>query len=616
MSKIALNESAQKIVEATKNYISENPKLAILAGTTLATYCVSKLVQWWRNRVHHNTFLEMDLSKVIFVFKPLEPLELMFDFQKTRIFINDVFNSIYKAAQDPKISGIYIRLGSITSTLPLALLEEFRTAISCFTEKGKIAVCYAEIYDLKMYYLASAFTKIYTHQLGTLAVSGTIATGVFLKNTMKKLNIEIDGFQRKKYKTALNTFTEEKFTPEHFESSNSLLESVTNTIISDIATSRKLKIEKVKDWIDQGLFTAKRACEQHLVDGLTDPHDILDKIEEFTKSKPTFLYSGLYSSRVGPLYPDGAKNTLAVIYLSGQIHDGESVDGTCGGDTLALAIRSATKDTKVKGIIIRVDSPGGSGSASELINKAILEAKKAGKIVVISMGAVAASGGYWVSMNADCIVCNASTITGSIGVVGLKPNLRKFFSEWLGVTYDFIETSKSSTMFSTLHSLEKGGQNEQKWNEMIDEMYESFTQDVSKARNIEIGKIQEYAQGKVYAGAVAKELGLVDEIGGFAQAIEVTKRLCKIDEKENISFVRYPKPVTLLTVLYAKKAQNSRDLEKSGVFGGFSILNVLLKPFYTLNRLQQIIDPVMKQYQKIESMENDSVQAICMDETY
>jgi len=224
-------------------------------------------------------------------------------------------------------------------------------------------------------------------------------------------------------------------------------------------------------------FSNKKAIENKIIDGVGSIDEIYDYLIKDCslkeKKQASFLFASIYLKKAGSIYPKNSKNKFAVIYLTGTILEGEQ-EKEIGGESASRAIRSAVYDKRIKAIILRVESPGGTAVASEQINNEIIKAKKAGKKVIVSMGSVAGSGGYWISMNADKIIATKTTITGSIGVVGMKFNLRNFFSEWLGITFDEIQTSKSSEMFSQFHSIEKGSHIDQKWNEFMDEYYSSF----------------------------------------------------------------------------------------------------------------------------------------------
>lgn len=419
----------------------------------------------------------------------------------------------------------------------------------------------------------------------------------------------MDGFQREKYKNAYNSFFEEKFTDEHKESVTSLINSVNSIFISEIAKGRNVKEEQVKLWIEEGMYISKIAKEQGLIDDLVFYDNIQEKIKiDFSMSYTNFIFTSVYTEKVGKLYPVNKSilpfstiHEIAVLLLFGTIGEGESRDGLMGADTVARRIRKIGEGN-CKAVIIRVDSPGGSAIASDTIGNAIEGLKKKGIKVIISMGSVAASGGYWISMNADSIVCNRTTITGSIGVLSLKPNLRKFYSEWLGVTFDDYQTSETSTMFSFLHSLKKGSHNEKKFNELIDHFYQDFLEGVSKGRKIEKGKVRDLAQGKVYTGEEAIKVKLVDKLGGFSEAIDEAKSLLKLSSSDAYTLKYYPEPVKVLSLLFPKKPKNSRERTEE--------ISFLPTPFYTFMKIYQMLKSPLQNILYMTESKNQ-VQAIC-----
>lgn len=502
-----------------------------------------------------------------------------------------------------------IKLGSSFEGFPLSAIEELRSTISKFKDSKKFVVVFSEMYTLKALFFASVATKIYTHPTSLVVVNGLIGFGQFFKKTLEKLKIEMDGYQREKYKNAYNSFMEEKFTDEHKEAVTSLIDSVNSIFISEIAKGRNVKEEVVKSWIEEGLYTSKKGKEAGIIDGLTFYEDIQDDVKkDFGMKNPNFLFTSVYTTKVGRYYSSRAptisfkSNTeIAVVHLAGNIVEGESSEGVMGADTVCRIIRLAA-NSKAKAIIICVNSPGGSAVASETIRHAIVDAQKKGKKIIISMGSVAASGGYWISMNADSIVCNRTTITGSIGVLSLKPNLRKFYSEWLGITFDEYQTSESSTMFSSLHSVKKGSNNDKKFNELCDYFYEDFLTNVSEGRKIEKDKVKELAQGKVYTGEQALKLKLVDRLGGFSEAVDEAITLLKLTEYDTIT-IQQTEQISLSSLLFKKKPNNSK--ERTDI--GFSFFS---SPFSTVMKVFQMIQAPLQRVLFMSESSNQ-VQATC-----
>jgi len=328
-------------------------------------------------------------------------------------------------------------------------------------------------------------------------------------------------------------FTEEDFTDEHLESTTKLYESILKTVSEAIGKGRSKEVSEVNKWFEKGIFNSKEAIESKLVDGTHFKDSLYELItSELNSKKENFLYSSLYYQRKGDYYPLNQNNKIAVIYATGEIGEGESKD-TIGSDTIARAIRLASENSV--GIIIRVDSPGGSAIASDIINHEIIKAKEKGCIVVISMASLAASGGYWISMNANKIMATEFTITGSIGVVGLKLNLREFFDKKLGVTFGTkYKNDESSKTFSQLES--NGKFQDEAWKGFMENFYEDFVTRVSNARSMKKEDVEKIAQGKVHTGSDAISIGLIDFIGDFDDSVELTKKVTQYSKRKESFF--------------------------------------------------------------------------------
>jgi protease IV len=540
----------------------------------------------------------------------VDPVEKLFDFDNKSVSFEDVVRGILKASKDPKVVGLICKLGGGIHLLPLSYRTELRDAILTFGNQNKMTVCFSEDLDLPAYYLASGFKKIYLLNLSVLAISGLMSTSLFVKNMLKKLNIKVDGYQREKYKNMLNMFTEEKYTQEQKEITKQLLEGLTNGLYEDIAISRGVKLEQVAQWVDEGLFTGEDAMKSNIIDGVGTRDEIYGKLIKDCNlsqlSDASFLFLSAYSKKAGQYYPSNASKSIAVVYLNGNIMSGENKSGTAGGDAIARAIRSAANDNVIKAIVFRVETPGGSATASSVIGDAILYAKEKKKKIIVSMGSVAASGGYWVSMYADKIVANKTTITGSIGVVALKMNTREMYKEWLGVTFDETSTSKSSEMFSSLHSIEKGSHIDNKWNYFMDHFYQAFKKGVSEGRNIPIETVDQIAQGKVYTGEEALKLNLIDKIGGFHDAIELAKELVEIKKEEDVNLKIFPAPQSLLQLILSSSSppKNSNESEQRGMAPSVFSFGIFGKTMKMMKVIGNISEPIVKTLEIAESQDN------------
>ncbi len=498
----------------------------------------------------------------------------------------DLWMNIQKAKRDPRIKCLLLRINRLSCDW--AKIDELRETILNFQESGKKVYAYLdEAHDFdKEYYLATACNKIFFHPLGWLGINGLGGNILFFKKALEKMGIEVESEHVEEYKTAYNMFTEEGFTPAHKEMMVSLYENIYLNYIKTLAEKRGKTEDEVKELIDQGIFQGEEALEAGLVDGLLYE----DEVEEFLQEKGKRLskithekYLKINPSSLGLM----KGRRIALIYGMGLIHSGESTSQTMGGTTLARWIKSARKDKSIAAIVFRVDSPGGSAIASDIIWREIKLAKKE-KPVIVSMSDVAGSGGYWISMAAHKIVAQPLTLTGSIGVISGKLNMTKLY-EKLGITSERLVYGKRADMYSTLRSLTP--EERQLLKREIRWIYEKFLEKVSEGRNLPKEEVDRVGKGRVWTGQQAKELGLVDEIGGLQRAIELAKELAGISKEEEVKFVVWPKKVSLFSLLLGKKSPDLVTSINSRVKNIISTLQLIQKesrwaimPFYILNR--------------------------------
>ncbi len=433
--------------------------------------------------------------------------------------------------------------------------EEIREAIADFRTSGKPVYAFLEFGLNKEYYIATACDKIYVPPPGELFVTGLAADVMFFRGSLDKLGIYPDMYQIGKYKSAGNMFTQKEMTEAHREYINSLLDDLFNRYVEGIAKARGKSADEVRALIDNAPYGAGKAKEAGLID------DVLyrDELENLLKTQLGYKQEETLRVIKGSSYDDIEAESLglnkgekvAVIYATGDIGSGQSDNSpsgsqSIGSDTLVKALNTARDDKTIKAIVIRVDSPGGSGLASDIIWYAVVAAKEK-KPVVISMGDVAASGGYYIAAGASKIVAQPSTITGSIGVVAGKPVLRGFY-DWLGISNEYVLRGKNAGMF---RETEKFSPDERaKFEEWIKKTYyEDFVPKVAKGRNKDAAYIDSIAQGRVWTGSQGKERGLVDEFGGLDRAVEVAKELAGIPKDKGVRRVILPVPRTFLQQL-------------------------------------------------------------------
>jgi protease-4 len=472
------------------------------------------------------------------------------------LLLRDAVAAIHRAAQDPRISGLIARVQ--IPAAPAAPVQELREAIAAFTA-AKPSLAWAETYPGTLsYYLASAFGEVWMQPSGTVGLVGFAAHAMFLRGALDKAGVEAQFVARGEYKSAANLFTQESYTDAHREADSRLVESLHGQVWQAVAESRKLEVADVDALADRAPLLRDDAVSGKLIDRIGFRDEAYARMTELvgTESDPDDQPPRLYLARYaratagrGPLPSPKvpgrkAKPAIAVVTVAGPIVSGRGgsrplplMANSSGGDTIAAALREATAHEDVVAVVLRVDSPGGSVTGSETIWREVARVRGEGKPVVASMGAVAASGGYYVSMGADAIVANAGTITGSIGVVTGKLVARGL-KDRLGVGSDVVRTNANADAWSTdaPFTPEQHTQVEAE----ADLFYDDFVQRVAQGRDLAVADVEAVARGRVWTGADALERGLVDELGGLRTAIDRAKILAGFDVDEDVRVVDYP----------------------------------------------------------------------------
>jgi protease-4 len=453
--------------------------------------------------------------------------------------MNDIINNIKAAATDPNISGIFLELSTIGTSS--ANIEEIRNELNEFKKSGKFIVSYAETYSQSAYYLASVSDEIYMFPDGILDIHGMASQNMFYKHLFEKLDIEMQIIrpENNKFKSAVEPYFLDKMSDANREQNTVLLNSIWNKICNDISVSRGININTINDLADDLtlMFEPETALENKFIDGLMYRDELIAKLKQnlnIEDSKKLNLIKNTQYAKVRPELYNG-KDKIGIVYAEGQIIDGEGDDTTIGGESLSKAIRAARNDDKVKAIVMRVNSPGGSAMASEVIRREVELAAKE-KPVIVSMGNYAASGGYWISSSADYIFADPNTLTGSIGVFGTVPNLKGFMNDKLGLTFDEVKTNENSD-FGTLTKPLSPYQLKM-MQKHVTETYDDFITLVSETRNLRKTFVDSIAQGRVWSGSNAIEIGLVDELGGIEQAIAYAAEKAGL---ESYSIKEFPK---------------------------------------------------------------------------
>ena len=433
--------------------------------------------------------------------------------------MNDILNNIKAASIDPNISGIFLELSQIgTST---ANIEEIRNALNDFKKSGKFIVTYSEAYSQNAYYLASVSNDIYMFPDGSLDIHGMASQNMFYKHLLDKLGIEIQIIRpaNNRFKSAVEPYFLDKMSDANREQTSALLESIWKKICDDISVSRGIDVKLINKMADDLtlMFEPETALENNFIDGLIYRDELIAKLQQYVNigDKKLNLIRNTQYAKVRPELNIG-EDKIGIIYASGQIIDGKGDDSTIGGESLSKAIRAAKNDKKVKAIVMRVNSPGGSAIASEVIRREVELAAKE-KPFIVSMGNYAASGGYWISSSSHYIFADPNTLTGSIGVFGTVPNIKEFMNDKIGLTFDEVKTNENSdfgTMTKPMTSYQL-----KMMQKYVTKTYDEFTTLVSESRNLRKTFVDSIGQGRVWSGSDAIKIGLVDELGGIENAI-------------------------------------------------------------------------------------------------
>lgn len=536
--------------------------------------------------VKEGSILRIDFSEVINDAPSSDPLA-GFDFrtlQSTRqLSLLKVLRTLEAAAVDDRIEGIYLRMNGTGGVTGTALIEELREAIELFKQSGKFVVAYNETYSQGQYYLASAADRIYLQPEGGMDWSGLSTSLMFYKGLFDKLDLKAEVFRPTvcKYKSAVEPYILDRMSEANREQMQALVDSMWGTIAEAVAASRGIDVERLNEIADKLQVTLPEdALKYGFVDGLLYEDQMKEVfaelgVEDDGEGNYDFVSLGDYASMVGVDLDNLGADRVAVVYADGQIVDGEGYGDAVYGNSLAAELADVRRDEKVKAVVVRVNSPGGSALASDVIWRE-MELLRAEKPVVVSMGSYAASGGYYISCPADVIVADRLTLTGSIGVFGMFLNPIDALKNKLGITLDGVKSNASAGMGSVepltpaqRASIMRG----------VDKVYETFTQDVAAGRNLPIEKVLDIAGGRVWSGSDALGIGLIDAYGGLKTAI--ARAVDKAGLGENFRVVEVTQqPSGLAAMLSAlnvsvRKAFVRSELQE--LFGGYDRVQRLLR---------------------------------------
>ncbi len=449
--------------------------------------------------------------------------------------ILDFIQTIDKAAADPSIKFIYMNLNNLSAGV--THIEEIRAALKRFHESGKAIISYADNYSQAGYYLASVSDKIYLNPAGSAALTGLSVNTLFFKDLMDKMGIEVQLIRHGKFKAAAEQFISNKMSDENREQLQAYLNAVWNTWTEDIASSRRIPIARINEITSNlELNSAQKALEAGLVDGLLYNDEINDTLTHLfgvKEEKDLKFISNTDYSKATKKTNFKEKNKIAVVYANGEIIMGKG-DDNIASETFAAVLSKVRKDSTVKAVVLRVNSPGGSAQSADIIERELALLRKH-KPVIVSMGDYAASGGYWISANADKIITNNTTLTGSIGVFSMAINAQKAMSKHLSINTGTVNTNKHSDILSGYRALD----NEEITfiQSSVEIIYNQFLKLVADGRNLSTASVDSIAQGRIWSGYDAVKIGLADEKGGLHEAIITAAAMSKLD---SYRLVEYP----------------------------------------------------------------------------
>lgn len=505
--------------------------------------------------------LELDLRVAPPEAGGLDPLAMITGAGRP-LTLREAVSALHRAAEDSRVAGLIARVQ--LPAVAAGPVQELREAVAAFTA-AKPSLAWAETYPGTLsYYLASAFGEVWMQPSGTVGLIGFATNALFLRGALEKAGIEAQFVARGEYKSAVNLFTQDHYTDAHREADTRLLQSLQTQVWQGVADSRNIDLDALDGLADRAPLLREVALDSKLIDRVGYRDQAYARIAELVGAEgispesgdadddnaPPRLYLSRYARATGPggsprpsIPGRKPKSTIAVVTVAGSIVSGRGGSrlpfgsSNAGGDTIAAGLREAAADDSVSAIVLRVDSPGGSVSASETIWRAVKKAREHGKPVVASMGAVAASGGYYVSMGADAIVANPGTITGSIGVLTGKLIARDL-KDRLGVGSDAVRTNANADAWSinAPFTPEQHAQIEAE----ADLCYTDFVERVAQGRHLSIEAVQEVARGRIWTGADALDHKLVDELGGLRTAVRRAKVLAGLDEDAKVRLVSYP----------------------------------------------------------------------------
>ena len=498
--------------------------------------------------------------------------------------LDDILTSIRKAKDNENIKGIYLQAGIMDA--PCASLEEIRNALKDFKESGKFIVAYGDNYTQGMYYLASVADKVIVNPQGTIAWQGLASQTIFYKDLLKKVGVEMEIFKVGTYKSAVEPFIATEMSDANREQITAFLNSTWKRLLEDVSASRGMSEDDLKKCADDFMMFSQ--AETYIANGLADTLLYKDGVLNYLKTLTgceaderlhTLSLNDMKNvKRNVPL--DKSGNIIAVYYAFGEIDNATSTDEGINSTKVIKDLRKLREDETVKAVVLRVNSPGGSAFGSEQIWREVTLLKEE-KPVIVSMGDYAASGGYYISCAANCIVADPTTLTGSIGIFGMFPNLENLLTDKLGLHFETVKTNRFADMGDMTRSFNDA--EKAAMQNYINNGYKLFVQRCAEGRGMSVEAIEKIAEGRVWTGSMAKELGLVDELGGLDKALEIAAQKAGV---ENYSVLNYPEMDNVLSTLLNEEKKDYIESQMAETLGEYYDFAKFVRNIKNADRIQ------------------------------
>lgn len=515
--------------------------LVFVIGAIIIGSIINSAMKEQTTTVVDNSVLTMKMDFMVTertVPNPFEDLDIP-NFSTVRTLgLDDILARIKAAETDDKIKGILLDVSSVSANF--ASLQEIRDALVDFRESGKFIVAYSEYYSQKAYFLASTAEKIYINPEGNMDFQGLSSEIPFLKGTLDKIGIDMQIVKVGTYKSAVEPLIQKSMSDANREQVTSYLNSIYHNFLADIAEGRQISTDSLHYIADNLLVTnASQAIQHGLVDESIYKDELLDLLKdrlEIDRDKDIAAVSLRNYKPSATSKGTALRDRIAIVYAVGQIMGGEGSEDVIGSEKISRELRKLRQDDKVKGVVFRINSPGGSALASEVIWREV-DLLRQVKPVIVSMGDVAASGGYYIAAAADSIFAQPNTLTGSIGVFGTIPNMEKLWNTHLGVTFDGVKTAKHADFLTGNFSRPLTGEEERVLQHEVNRVYDTFVKRVADGRQMTTAQVDSIGQGRVWSGEQAVEIGLVDRLGSLEDAVVAAAQKAGLEEYR---IVRYP----------------------------------------------------------------------------